>query len=108
MTEYFSFSEFYPKSPIPITENFKLFIQEKHGANADQYTHLLIALEGCECSPKPFQWRVGIYLSNHNGSFDYRLPYFRSSFITTFHEALELLREIETKAKRDELMTVHP
>lgn len=108
MTELFNFSEFYQKSPIPISQNDLLAIQndEKYCKSFESLTHWLIALEGCELAPSPLQWRVAIYPSNSIGSFNYRLPFFRSPFISTFNEALEYLREVELKARQDQLMTL--
>lgn len=110
MSDNFSFSEFYQKTPIPIKENVLLLLQsdDKFAVLSEQSTHWLIALEGCELGATPLQWRVGVYLSNQDGCFDYRLPYYRSTFVSTFNEALEMLRVIERKAHQDELLMLHP
>lgn len=109
MSEMFNFSEFYQKSPIPINERYRTAIQDKEntGILFEQFTHWLLALEGCELK-KGIQWRVAIYPSNEVGTFDHRYPYFRSPYQASFHEACEALRELELKVKQDQFMNRNP
>lgn len=109
MTGFIDFCEFYSKKPIPIKESDQFVLQResKDGIVFEPFTHWLIALEGCEWQQEKFQWRVAVYPSNEDGAFNFRFPYFRSPYHTSFNEALEVLREIEMKAKQDQLTSIN-
>lgn len=106
MTEMFNFSEFYQKTPIPVCEKDQSAMQNEnnHWLSLEPFTHWLIAVEGCE-EKKEIQWRVAIYPSNEWGAFNYKVPFYRSPYYHSFHEAWEAIRELEKKAKQDPLLT---
>lgn len=108
MVETINFREFYQKKPIPIHPNDRLAIQNESNCVDifQHFTHWLIALEGNEFTRGQCQWRVLIYPSDEGGGFNYWLPFFRTSYLASFHEALEVLKEFESKANQDQLMTI--
>jgi hypothetical protein len=110
MTETLNFNEFYQKSPIPISENDRFSIQKdvRYEKVFKHFTHWLIALEGSDLGRpnQNYQWRVVIYPADEFGAFNFKYPFFRSTFMTSFNEAFEFSKEIEMKAKQDQLMMI--
>lgn len=109
MMEVPNFREFYPNTPIQISEKDWQAVQQE-GKYRDLFancTHWLIALEGKEANNKKFEWRVVIFPSEKTGRFNYKTPFFQSSFFQTFHDAFEYLRKSVSLAKQDQLTTLH-
>ncbi|WP_077213517.1 hypothetical protein [Bacillus dakarensis] len=108
MKDPLNFREFYQKAPILIKRNDLLAIQKeaKYAKIFRQFTHWLIGVEGRFGGTSKFQWRVVIFPSYESGEFNCKFPFFKTPFLSSFDEALELLRKIELKAKKDELMKV--
>ncbi|MEQ2528266.1 hypothetical protein EKG37_04160 [Robertmurraya yapensis] len=102
----FNYRDFYQITPIPINESDLQAIEceDKYEKMFAGFTHWLLALEGLEAREKKYAWRVVIFPSNEIGSFNQFLPYFQSPYHATFHEAIACLREMELKAKNDQLI----
>lgn len=102
-----NFSDFYQKPLIPIGENDRLRMINDTGTEdtieLEMNTHWLIALEGSEkegYSPR-FHWKVVMFPSNQNGSFNFTAPLYVSPFFT-FNEAVDYARQLENSAKEDQ------
>jgi hypothetical protein len=102
-----NFSDFYQRPLIPIGEKDRLSFLNKKLPNVTNDTHWLIALEGHEKmkGSEVFHWRVVIFPSNTDGTFDFESPFFASSYYS-FNEATEYARKIEKKAKDDQIYQI--
>lgn len=109
MVETLNFREFYQKTPIPISKNDRLTIENEasYSEMFNNWSHWLIALEGKEIDWKTIEWRVLIFPSNACGKFNDKFPYYKSPLLRTFHEAFDLSRELEKMAKQDRLIPIH-
>ncbi|MBM4762848.1 hypothetical protein [Bacillus sp. B15-48] len=105
MNAALNYREFYQKTPITMYENDRLAIlnDKTYSDLVDTYTHWLIALEGNEENEQTIKWRVFIFLTSENGPFNFKLPFFCSSFFRTFNEAYELSQKMTVLAKQDQL-----
>jgi hypothetical protein len=99
MGELLNFREFYQKPPIVIGE------KDLDAVNDMDYTHWLIALEGCMCDGDFPSWKVVVFPTFVSGYFDFETPYYSSTFFGTFNEAHKLSLELENMAKLDQLAT---
>lgn len=109
MTKGFNYRDFYHITPIPINESDLKAIEynDKYEKMFAGLTHWLIALEGLVAREKKYSWRVVIFPSNEKGTFNQFLPYFQSPYHETFHDAVACLRDIELKAKNEQLIATH-
>lgn len=99
--------DFYQKALIPIGLNDRNAFMESGSQKLSPLTHWLIALES-EQLPQPkeyFHWKVSIYPSNTEGSFEWRKPLYSSASMECFDSAIELARLFETYSKNDQLFS---
>jgi hypothetical protein len=101
-----NYRDFYPKALLPIGSNDYILINTNDSTQIEPpSTHWLIALEG-EKSPQEkeyYYWKVSIYPSNSEGTFDFRKPYFSSTLHDCIHKAFESARILEFHGQNDEL-----
>lgn len=105
-----NYNEFYQRALILIGEMDRSSIKEKIPSIEDfeSRTHWLLALQGSELDKTTgvYHWNVVVYPSKSCGNFNYKQPYFVSPFFLTFNEAIEFIKDLETKAKEDQLHTI--
>lgn len=95
--------DFYQKALIPIGLNDRNALMETGNQKMTPLTHWLIALEGEQLpqAKEYFHWKVSIYPSNTEGTFEWRKPFYSSSNLECFDSAIELARLFETYSKND-------
>lgn len=99
--------DFYQKALIPIGMNDKIALMETGSQSRLPSSHWLIVLEGDQI-PQPkeyFYWKVCIYPSNCDGSFEWQKPIYSSKSMESMDEALELARSLENYSQNDQLFT---
>ncbi|WP_078553588.1 hypothetical protein [Bacillus alkalicellulosilyticus] len=105
-----NFGEFYQRELIPIGSKDQISVTEHSRAwsTLDNYTHWLMALEGNPVSPvsESYEWQVLVFPAEMCGTFSYSTPCFVSKRYTTFAEAIQLMKELEEKAKKDQFFTL--
>lgn len=99
MVAFPNYNEFYQKPLVSIGRSDSSVLKEFPEA-----THWLIAMEGFEYEKgnKKYKWKVLVFPSDKNGSFDYERPHFISSELACIHEAFELVKEINTVCQNDQ------
>lgn len=99
MNAFPNYCEFYQRPLVPIGESDFIKIQENQLT-----THWLIAIEGYEtkCRSKVDHWKVFVFLSDVNGTFEYHKPLFNSAPLSSMHSAIAFAKEIEDKCKYDQ------
>lgn len=95
------YREFYQKAIVPIGINDRMALQE----TATQSSHWLIALEGQPSAPESefYHWKVSIYPSDEEGSFNCSQPAYCSPMHDCFHSAVDTARSFEAYSKNDEI-----
>ncbi|MFD1736997.1 hypothetical protein ACFSCX_10525 [Bacillus salitolerans] len=94
------FGDFYQRPLIPIGEQDRVTVLK---SGKEIHTHWLIAIEGSETNKNSasFHWKVVVFPSDCNGSFDFSVPLYVSSFFP-FNEAVAYAKQLEKMAKEDE------
>lgn len=109
---YSNYRDFYQKALIPIGIKDQFALDERNKnllSNPEHFTHWLIALEA-ECSETPkeyYYWKVLIYPSDSEGSYNWRNPFYTSPLMESLNQAIELARTFEFYSMKDELHTVN-
>jgi hypothetical protein len=106
------YEDFYPKALIPIGRNDQSLLPKLKLCSIalpETVTHWLISLEG-EVIPKQnkyYHWKVSIYPSNINGSFEWDQAFYTSPYVQSMDEAIELARKFENCSKNDEVLSTY-
>ncbi|MDF0726283.1 hypothetical protein PY093_06085 [Cytobacillus sp. S13-E01] len=102
MNAFPNYREFYQKPLIPIGESDIQVFLDNDGSSSS-FTHWLIALEGSEIEKgkEKFHWKIIVFQTTSEGSFDYNSPHYVSLQIPCVHQAFEMAKEIESKCKSD-------
>lgn len=102
-----NYEEFYQRSLVVIGEADRLCVSEKtiDKEQFSTFTHWLLTLEGFEADDMTgmYEWNVSLYPSKSCGGFDYKHPYLVSDAFANIHEAIEFVKELELKAKDDQI-----
>ncbi|RHW31418.1 hypothetical protein D1B31_22320 [Neobacillus notoginsengisoli] len=101
------YRDFYPKIIMPIGMKDTAILQNSPLAE-NGATHWLIALQGDHdglpagcCS-----WKVMVFTSDPEGSFNWEQPYFASPVMESIESAIELAQQCELFGKNDELCSI--
>ncbi|MCH1627573.1 hypothetical protein [Fredinandcohnia quinoae] len=105
MNAFPNYCEFYQRPLVPIGKSDIVRIPENPFT-----THWLIAMEGIEdkSGNKVEHWKVFVFLSDVDGTFEYTNPHFHSDPITSIHSAIEFAKEIESQCKCDQFAVLTP
>ncbi|CEG26614.1 hypothetical protein [Bacillus sp. B-jedd] len=101
------YRDFYPKTMMPIGMKDSTLLQSSPFSETGA-THWLIALQGDhEGLPAGCcNWKVMIFTSDTEGSFDWKHPYYASPLLESIETAIELAQQCELSGKNDELCTL--
>lgn len=100
-----NYRNFYQKALILIGSNDHTILNGDYSAQVGTSTHWLIALEG-EIAPQAkeyYYWKVNIYPSNSEGTFDYLKPFLTTILHDSIDKAIESARRLELHGHKGEL-----
>lgn len=90
------YREFYPKSLISMGEKDRTSIQESDS----RLTHWLVSMEGYpKANEANYFWKVSIYPSDCEGTFNWDTPLYRSRPYNSFDEAYDAVLYLEEACK---------
>jgi hypothetical protein len=104
-----NYRDFYQKALIPIGSADQTELTSAEFDFQSFSTHWLIALEG-ELATKPneyYHWKVKIFPSNSEGTFNWNKPFYTSTEFKSFDTAIEVSRTFESYSKNDQIHTTN-
>ena len=103
-----NYRDFYQTALIPIGVTDQAALIDLHSPPLFS-SHWLIALVAVPSAhlKEYYHWKVLLYPSNSNSSFQWDQPYYASPEMHSVHKALELARRLKTCCMSDELHTAN-
>ena len=99
-----TYREFYPKALITMGEKDRKAINDPDS----RLTHWLVSLEGYPGTGKePYSWEVAVYPADHEGTFNWKTPLYRSSLHESFDDAYEEAVLLEQNCKNQHMSMIN-